>query len=97
MTCTTHHHACDCREHKIAVLLKAAMDAAVELDWTKNNPAIDADTRDRNQQTVERVQAACDALSDPAAPFCGFCGLPRPCLCVFEEEGPHEPAQAEAQ
>lgn len=60
--CTSHHHACDCREHKVAVLVKAALDAAVELDETKNNPSIDPEQRERNSQTLERVYAACNAL-----------------------------------
>lgn len=63
MTCTFHHHACDCREQKIAVLMKAASDAAVALDWTKNNPAIDEEQRAENLSAVERVHAACDALN----------------------------------
>lgn len=31
-TCRTHHLACDCREREVAVLNKAALDAACELD-----------------------------------------------------------------
>lgn len=60
--CTSHHHACDCREHKVAVLVKAALDAAVELDETKNNPSIAPEQRERNSQTLERVYAACNEL-----------------------------------
>lgn len=62
MNCITHFHACDCREHKVAVLVKAALDAAVELDETKNNPSIDQEQKERNLQVVERVYAACNEL-----------------------------------
>lgn len=61
-SCTSHHHGCECREHKVAVLVKAALDVAVELDETKNNPSIDPEQRERNLQVVERVYAACNAL-----------------------------------
>lgn len=48
--------------HKVSVLIKAALDAASELDWAKNHPSIDPETRDINSQTVERVYNACEAL-----------------------------------
>ena len=60
--CTSHHHACVCREHKVAVLVKVALDAAIELDEVKNNPAIAPEQREKNQQIFERVYAACEAL-----------------------------------
>lgn len=67
--CGTCHHACDCREHKFAVLIKAALDAAVHLDDVKNgvvgvskSPDDDQTRRDRSGQVVERVYAACEAL-----------------------------------
>ena len=69
MTCTSHHHACDCREQKLSVLIKAALDAAVQLDDMKNCIVVsshsrgeDQETREKNRQTVERVYAACEAL-----------------------------------
>lgn len=67
--CGTCHHACDCREHKFAVLIKAALDAAVHLDDMKNCIVIgstsandDRQRKDRSGQVVERVHAACEAL-----------------------------------
>jgi len=46
----------------IAVLRQAAIDAAVELDWTKNEPTISQETRERAQRIVKRVFVACEAL-----------------------------------
>ena len=67
MTChTTHHHACDCREHKFAVLIKAALDAACELDAIKNIAPIDEEERERISQIVERIYAACEEVQGEA-------------------------------
>lgn len=59
----------DSREHKIAVLIKAALDAAVHLDDMKNgvvgvskSPDDDQQRQDRSGQVVERVYAACEVL-----------------------------------
>jgi len=67
--CGTCHHACDCREHKFAVLIKAALDAAVHLDDMKNgvvgvskSPDEDQQRQDKSSQIVERVYAACEVL-----------------------------------
>lgn len=67
--CGTCHHACDCREHKFAVLIKAALDVAVHLDEVMNgiigvskSPDDDQIRQDRDGQAVERVYAACEAL-----------------------------------
>lgn len=67
--CTTHHHACDCREHKVSVLIKAALDAASELDSLKSDAAQDPHAapiaiheRDRLQSVVDRVYDACEQL-----------------------------------
>jgi len=62
LQCTRHYAACDCREHKIAVLAKAASDAAFELDEVKLLANICADEKARLLAVVERVNAACDAL-----------------------------------
>ena len=49
----------DSREHQVAVLVKAALDAVVELDWLKKRLG----TRDEQiQNIVERVYDACEAL-----------------------------------
>lgn len=58
MRCVTHHHACDCREHKVAVLLKAALDAAAELDALNTIAPINGEERERIQMVVARVYAA---------------------------------------
>lgn len=46
----------------IAALRQAAIDAAVELDWTKNEPTLSQETRERAQRIVKRVFVACEAL-----------------------------------
>lgn len=53
---------------KIIALRQAAIDAAVELDWMKNEPAIKQDVRDCAQRIIERVFAACEALDEIALP-----------------------------
>ena len=56
-TCTTHHHACDCREHKFAVLNKAALDCAMELDWLKNECGLAQEKCDTMTSIINRVHA----------------------------------------
>lgn len=64
MTCkTTHHLACACREQKFAVLNKAALDAACELDTLKNVAAIGPDAIEAVQQIINRIYSASDALN----------------------------------
>lgn len=60
----THHHACDCREHRIAVLNKAALDAATELDSLSGHfrEHIDAHDYDRIKSIVARVYDASEQL-----------------------------------
>lgn len=55
------------RNVKIATLQQAAIDAAVELDCTKNEPTISHETRERAQRIVERVFVACEALDTEAS------------------------------
>jgi hypothetical protein len=69
MSCGTCHHACECREQKVAAMIKAALDAAAELDWLKNgiagvskSPDDDRERRERCSQIVERVYNACEPL-----------------------------------
>ena len=62
MRCITHHSACDCREHQIAVLIKAAQDAAVALDEANKDLMPDSAEQENAKQIIERVYAACDAL-----------------------------------
>jgi hypothetical protein len=50
----------------IAELRQAAIDAAVELDWTKNEPTISQETRVRAQRIIKRVFVACEALDTEA-------------------------------
>jgi hypothetical protein len=72
--CITHHHACDCREHKVAVLIKAALDAVTELDGLNgaihrfglNGVSIPASIEISEfevvRSIVERVYDACEQL-----------------------------------
>ena len=62
MTCLPHHLACDCREHKLAVLNKAALDAASALDWIKNTPGLPPNLVEESRQLIERVYRAAEAL-----------------------------------
>jgi acyl carrier protein len=51
------------REQQIAVLRKAAIDAAVELDHAKNSPVLSVRTsREQMESVRDRVYAAADAL-----------------------------------
>ena len=68
MSCTSHHHACDCREQKIATLTMAALEAVVELDWIKNLSAVSPEGREKISSIVERVYAACEALGGEVTP-----------------------------
>lgn len=68
--CTTHFNACDCREHKVAVLIKASLDAAVELDWIKNVRGVTTEQRESCKHLIERIYAAnlnLDASDEVAA------------------------------
>ena len=49
-------------EHKIAVLIKAALDSACELDCIKNIAPVCAEERERISQIVERIYAACEEV-----------------------------------
>jgi hypothetical protein len=60
--CVTHHHACDCREQQVAVLIKAASDAAFELDEVKLLADISEEERVRLMGIAERVYAGCEVL-----------------------------------
>ncbi|NNM70200.1 MAG: hypothetical protein HKM00_09615 [Gallionella sp.] len=67
MTCQSIYcdTACDCREHQIAVLIKAAQDAAVALDEMKKDLMPDPAEQDAARQIIERVHAACESLMEP--------------------------------
>lgn len=65
--CTSHHHACACREHKIAVLNKAALDITIELNWLKKEFPMTDEKRDTIQQIVERAHAAINELTADTA------------------------------
>ena len=64
MTCTTHHHARDCREQKTAVLIKAALDARSMLFFLSS--AADGFTNPEEKARVlsirERIAVACEDL-----------------------------------
>jgi len=68
MNCPVHIQKCDCRELKIATLRQAAIDAAVELDWTKNEPGVQPEIQQRAVSIIQRVFAACEALDEPEKP-----------------------------
>jgi hypothetical protein len=65
MSCLTHHHACDCREHQIAVLIKAAQDAAVLLDDLKDRLDSICDV-DSAISIIERIYTECGVLQHTA-------------------------------
>ena len=65
MHCLTHHHACDCREQQIAVLIKATQDAALALDDAKNDLMPGSAEQENAKQIIERVHTACEALMPP--------------------------------
>jgi hypothetical protein len=63
MTCRpTHHLACDCREQKFAVLIKAALDLAAEVDVLKAAAAITLNEKARILEIVERAYDACEQV-----------------------------------
>ena len=69
MNCTSHHLACDCREHNFAVMTKAMLDITEELDWLKNDVNITAEKKaelvaliERAYVSIEVVQFKGDAL-----------------------------------
>lgn len=72
MTChTTHYHGCDCREHKVAVLIKASLDAAKELDDLQSIvPNLTDELRDILRAVVERTYAAVEALGVEIGAIC---------------------------
>ena len=61
--CVTHHHACDCREQQVAVLIKAAQDAAVLLDEVKDQLNT-LDHIDLAHSIIDRIYLASEALQD---------------------------------
>jgi len=62
-SCTTHHNACACREHKVSVLIKSGLDVASHLDGLQMACAdLDEESRGKYRQAVERVYDACGAL-----------------------------------
>ena len=63
MRCITHHSACDCREQRIAVLIKAALDAAVLLDEHKHL-LTEPGMTDYAHDLVRRIYLACEALGE---------------------------------
>ena len=63
MNCPVHIQQCDCRELKIAALRQAA----IELDWTKNEPGVQPEIQQRASSIIRRVFDACDALDEGAA------------------------------
>lgn len=62
-TCTNHYLACECREHKVAVLVKTTLDITVELDEVRAElPHHQRIKIDRLQSLIDRAYAALDAL-----------------------------------
>jgi len=59
---SAHHQASNSREHKVAVLIKASLDAAVELDWLKNVAGVKLEQRDTCKQIISRIYAACEEM-----------------------------------
>jgi len=61
--CGTCHYGCECREHKLAVLKKAALDATDELEgFIETFSPEKEETADRLRQIISRVHVACEAL-----------------------------------
>ena len=66
MNCPNNDNACECREHKIAVLINAALLAAVLLDEIKDR--LDSICyADSASSIVERIYAACEVLQPDLA------------------------------
>lgn len=68
---TCGHVSCARREHLVAVLIKAALDSATELDglraaWAAAYPNDEAvqESAERHGATVERVYDACEQLGE---------------------------------
>lgn len=59
---SAHHQASNSREHKVAVLIKASLDAAVELDWLKNLRGVPQEQLNTCEQIVARIYSACEAM-----------------------------------
>jgi hypothetical protein len=66
MTCRTNHHlACACREHKVAVLSKTALDAAYELRAVSNViDALSHDEKEKIDQLIARLYSAVESLGE---------------------------------
>lgn len=64
MTCPTHHPACDRREHKTAVLIKAALDARSMLFFLASaaDSFTNAEEKARVLSIRERLAVACEDL-----------------------------------
>lgn len=76
MNCLSHHQACPCREHQIAVLHKVALDAAFELNKVSDIIAkVNGEESENLKQIVSRTYQAADALAK----------RPDPCLAREEE------------
>jgi hypothetical protein len=56
--CITHHHGCDCREQKVAVLIKAALDASFKLEHMFTLP----EDEEVACQLASRLDSAVEAL-----------------------------------
>lgn len=69
-------------QHQVAVLNKAALDLAMEIDWLKNDADISAERKEKATAIIERIYAASTALGEPlpthARPHIAMPG----CLCV---------------
>jgi len=69
-------------QHQVAVLNKAALDAAIELDWIKNDANISPAQKDQIINIIERVHTASQAISS-ATPCTTNAPDHKPeCLCV---------------
>ena len=92
--CGTCHYGCECREHKLSVLIKASLDLASEVDSLKVAAALTLHEKDRIQSIVERAYDACEQLGEKVgisadepepckhvvivADVCGKCGCEVP-------------------
>jgi hypothetical protein len=86
--CTTHHHACDCREQKVAVLIKCALDLAPAVDLIKAFANIPASEKARILDIVERTYDAIEQLGIDVAT-----GLATPTIEINLQEGQLYPAE----
>lgn len=69
MPCTSHHHACECREQRFAILADAAREAAMELDWLKNELGAGMEDKQRIKNIIERVHLSCNGVAASARQF----------------------------